>query len=181
MIEYTNSSNQPNSGGYNAYKKTQKQAAEDYRVTEANALLRCAALLEEAKNPDLNYLEYAEVLRHNQNLWTMFQAALADPENPLPAPLKDTLKGLSIYVDRRTLRALHEQKPELLNVLININKEIAGGLLDSYKRDQSTAQQQGGTAGMASSGASGQAGIAAQGQATGNAPAEAPRVNVQIF
>lgn len=142
MMDYgtTNPNPQPNSGGYNAYKKTQKQAAEDYRVTEANALLRCAAMLEEAKTPGLSYSDYAEVLRHNQNLWTMFQAALVDPENPLPAQLKETLKGLSIYVDRRTLRALGNQSPELLNVLININKEIAGGLMDSYKRDQAAEQ-----------------------------------------
>lgn len=124
-----------NTGGYGAYKQTQ-QKSEDVRVTEAQALLRCASLLEAAQGADVPYLEYAEAVRHNQNLWTVFQAALVQDDNPLPVQLKDTLKGLSVYVDRRTLRALAEHKAELLTVLININKEIAGGLMDSYNASQ---------------------------------------------
>lgn len=136
MVENQMGNAPSNPGGYNAYKKQSQQQAEDYRVTEANALLRCAALLEEAKSPDVAYMDYAEAVRHNQNLWTMFQAALVEEGNPLPEPLKDTLKGLSVYVDRRTLRALAEHKADLLNVLININKEIAAGLMESYKNSQ---------------------------------------------
>lgn len=155
-----------NPGGYNAYKKQTQQQAEDYRVTEANALLRCAALLEEAKGPDIAYLDYAEAVRHNQSLWTMFQAALVDPENPLPAPLKDTLKSLSVYVDRRTMRALAEHKAELLNVLININKEIAAGLMESYKNSQPKTETPA---------------TDETGKAEGSDAPPLPRINTQIF
>lgn len=152
-------------GGYGAYKQNQQQT-EDYRVTEAQALLRCAGLMEEAQHPDVSYMDYAAAVRHNQHLWTMFQAALVEEDNPLPNDLKDTLKGLSIYIDRRTLRALHEHKAELLNILIKINKEIAAGLMESYKN----AMKQEAAAKGSTAGGSGDA----------NAPAT-PRINTQIW
>lgn len=153
----------PAGGGYGAYKQTQQQG-EDYRVTEAQALLRCAGLLEEAQKADVSYMDYAAAVRHNQELWTLFQAALVEPDNPLPPHLKDTLKGLSIYIDRRTLRALADHKAELLNILITINKEIAAGLMESYKNS------------MKSDGASGS-------QTGGNEgpPPNTPRINTKIL
>lgn len=161
--------NYGNPGGYSAYKQTQ-QKGEDYRVTEANALLRCASLMEEAKKPDIGYMDFAEAVRHNQKLWTMFQAALVGDDNPLPVQLKDTLKGLSVYVDRRTLRALAEHKPELLNVLININKEIAAGLMESYNKDIATMREK-------QEGAKG----AAQGSGEKSDAPPAMRINTQIL
>lgn len=158
-------------GGYGAYKQTQ-QKGEDYRVTEAQALLRCAGFLEAAQQPDVPYMDYAEAVRHNQQLWTLFQAALVDADNPLPEHLKDTLKGLSIYVDRRTLRALAEHKAELLNILITINKEIAAGLMESYKNsmkaDATSATKEGGKEGDKEGGGNG-------------APPAMPRINTQIL
>lgn len=128
------------SNPYNSYQKTQN-AQEDARLTEARALMRCASLLEEAQKPDAEYLFYSDVLLQNQKLWTLFQAALAENLTDLPGPLKGVLKGLSIYVDRRTMKALPKQDPKMLTVLININKEIAAGLVESMKKD-SAAQAQ---------------------------------------
>jgi len=53
---------------------------------------------------------------------------LADPQNPLPRDLKITLLNLSRYVDKVSLRASAEYNPDLLNSLIDINKQIAAGL-----------------------------------------------------
>jgi flagellar protein FlaF len=125
---------------YNAYQK-QQSAQEDARLTEARALMRCASLMEEAQKPEVDYLFYSDVLLQNQKLWTLFQAALAENLTELPPQLKSVLKGLSIYVDRRTMKALPKQNPRMLNVLININKEIAAGLVESVKKDTSAQAQ----------------------------------------
>ena len=117
---------------YGAYQKQQKQE-EDPRIVDAKALLRMVALLEEAQNPQMNYADYSEAVKANQNLWTLFQASLVEESNQLPEKLKDILKSLSIYVDRRSLRAIGTQDPKLLNILININKDIAAGLMESVK------------------------------------------------
>ena len=115
------------SQGYSTYATTQNQG-ESVRESEARALLRCANRLEAVQQEGTDYAEYCDALRQNQRLWTLFQAALAESGNPLPADLRQTLLGLSLYIDRRTLRAIGEFSGKLLDVLININREIAAGL-----------------------------------------------------
>lgn len=112
---------------YAAYNTHQRQD-ETVRETEAHALLSCASRLETAKQPDCNREFFSDALRHNQQLWTLFQACLCDPENPLPRDLKTLLLNLSCYVDKVTFRALAEGNPALLNSLISINRTIAAGL-----------------------------------------------------
>jgi flagellar protein FlaF len=112
---------------YAAYNSHQRQD-ETVRETEAHALLSCASRLEAAKQPDCGKEFFSDALRHNQQLWTLFQACLCDPENPLPRDLKTLLLNLSCYVDKVTFRALAEGNPALLSSLININRTIAAGL-----------------------------------------------------
>jgi len=120
---------------YSSYSQ-QQHNNEDSRVSEARALLRCAAVMEEAQAEGISYLDYCDAIRHNQKLWTLFQSTLLEQDNKLPNHLKDVLKNLSIYIDRRSLRAIGTQNPASLNVLININKEIAAGLMESVKNSQ---------------------------------------------
>lgn len=116
------------SNAYSAYNKNQS-SSETVRETEARALLRCASKLEAAQAEGVGYFEYCEAVRQNQKLWTIFQASLMESNIGLPADLVDILKNLSIYVDRRSIRAFVEHRAELLTVLININKQIAAGLM----------------------------------------------------
>lgn len=116
------------SNAYSAYNQSQA-TSENLRITEGRALLRVAAKMEAAQDPSVGYMDYCEAVRQNQKLWTIFQASLISPEAGLPMDLRDLLKSLSIYVDRRSLRAYVEHKAELLDVLININKQIAAGLM----------------------------------------------------
>ena len=126
------------SNGYSSYATTQNQG-ESVRESEARALLRCASRLETVQQEGADYAEYCDALRQNQRLWTLFQAALTEPGNPLPADLRQTLLGLSLYIDRRTLRAIGEFSGKLLDVLININREIAAGLAARSGEDISDA------------------------------------------
>jgi len=124
----------------NTYGKNQKLKAEaapsgNSRDTDARALLACARRLDDVKNimdddsrAKENMKIYNEAIRHNQRLWTIFQVALSDSQNPLPENLKLILLNLSRYVDRTSFRAIGKYVPELIDSLININRIIAAGL-----------------------------------------------------
>lgn len=121
-----------------AYSKNQ-QSGESIRETEARALLNCASRLAAAQDINNGYEYYLDAIKHNQELWTLFQVLLADPQNPLPRDLKITLLNLSRYVDKVSLRASAEYSPDLLSSLIDINKQIAAGLSASPAMESSAA------------------------------------------
>ena len=72
-----------------------------------------------------------EALRYNQQLWTVFQTELSNPENPLPKKLKEDLLSLSAFIDKRIFDIMSFPAPEKLNAIININLNIAAGLSGS--------------------------------------------------
>jgi flagellar protein FlaF len=116
-----------------AYKTHQRQN-ESEREIESRALLSCANQLDAAqKSSDRNF--YTDALKRNQRLWTIFQVALCDPDNPLPKELKITLLNLSRYVDRVSFRAIAEYMPAALSSLIDINRSIATGLSKQPKEN----------------------------------------------
>lgn len=115
---------------YNANQRSE----ESVRETEARALLSCANKLEQARNPNCSNEEFVNAVRHNQQLWTLFQAFLCDPENPLPDDLKITLLNISRYVDKASFKAIGEGNKEILAGLIHINRTIAAGLAKKPER-----------------------------------------------
>lgn len=109
------------------------------RLTEARALLECAKRLAHARNNIKDYKCFADSLRFNQDFWTIIQADLTLPTNPLPIATKQNLLRLSVFIDKHTWHALANPSAEVLDVLIDINRDIAQGLLDSVRRsEQST-------------------------------------------
>jgi flagellar protein FlaF len=101
------------------------------RELEAHILLKSAQKLAEAKrrlesDRDLEALD--EALRYNQRLWTLFQSELMEPANPLPQAIKENLLALIGFIDRRTFSLMAEPDAARLDVLIDINRNIASGL-----------------------------------------------------
>jgi len=101
------------------------------RDVEAEVLTKAAMKLKECQdnwsgNGQGTKLEAA--LKYNQRVWTIFQAELEKPENPLPHPLKVDLLRLSAFIDKRTFDTMAYPAPEKLTILININHNIAAGL-----------------------------------------------------
>lgn len=72
--------------------------------------------------------ELDEALTYNRKLWTILVTAVMEEDNPLPAPLKQNLANLGIFVFKHTMTLMGAPAPERLGVLININREIAAGL-----------------------------------------------------
>jgi flagellar protein FlaF len=101
------------------------------RDLEATVLAKAARHLKDCQarwgEPDCPS-RMAEALKYNQRVWCIFQAELEKPENPLPAGLKMDLLRLIAFIDRRTLEVIGQPAPEKLNILININDNIAAGL-----------------------------------------------------
>jgi len=69
-----------------------------------------------------------EALKYNQKIWTLFQAELAKPDNPLPKKLRENLLSLSAFVDKRIFELMSFPTPEKLTAIININLNLAAGL-----------------------------------------------------
>jgi flagellar protein FlaF len=95
------------------------------------AFTKAALLLEDAKKSTGDIEEYSKALRFNHLLWTIIQADLTEPDNNLPPEIKANVMSLSIFVDKQTTKALRTTNGADLDVLININRNLAAGLRTS--------------------------------------------------
>jgi len=73
------------------------------------------------------------VLIHNRKLWTIFLESVTRQDSPLPREIRQNVANLGIFVMNETMRIQSAPAPEKLEVLININRQIALGLLDNPK------------------------------------------------
>src|SRR5471030_462530 len=105
------------------------------RDLEANLLLRSAARIQsirdgwEGRKAELN-----DALLFNRRLWTIFLDSIMREDNPLPAEIRRNVVSLGVFVINRTIKLTGEPKPEGLNTLININRELAAGLRSEERR-----------------------------------------------
>ena len=113
-----------------AYRQTQKTALSD-RELEAAVLMKAAAMLKQCQvnwDAEDRKQNLEKALRYNQLLWSFFQAALANPENPLPTAIKENILRLSAFIDQRIFELFAYPTPEKINIIIDINTNIAEGL-----------------------------------------------------
>lgn len=109
-------------------KYTSRPTSGDPRDTEAWALTEAARRLVDAgRDPD-NHDALRSALQLNQRLWTIFQAAISEEDCPLPRELRTNIAALSLMVDRETIARLVDLDPAKLDLLVNINRNVAGGL-----------------------------------------------------
>jgi len=101
------------------------------REIEAMALTKAALQLKKCRNnwdPDDKNRERSDSLEKNQKIWSILQGELAREDNPLPKQLRQDLLSLSLFIDKRTFDMMANPSPEKLDILININLNIAAGL-----------------------------------------------------
>ena len=99
------------------------------RQSEAWALIESARRMKEAQAAGGDRLVLLGAARLNWRLWTLFQASLVLPESVVPEDVRNNMLSLANFVDRHTVGFLADPKPERLDVLIRINREIASGLM----------------------------------------------------
>ncbi len=115
------------------YKNIHEEALSG-RNLEAEVLSKAAFNLKKCQNrwddPHRDQI-LDDALKYNQKIWTLFQSELAQPGNFLPQKLKEDLLSLSAFIDKRIFEIMSFPSPEKLNILININLNIAAGLRGS--------------------------------------------------
>jgi flagellar protein FlaF len=103
------------------------------RELEASLLLQAAARLQSvhdqwdhdaAAQTKLN-----DALLYNRKLWSVFLAEMTDVNHPMPRDLRQNVANIGIFVMSHTVSMMQDPRPEQLDSLININREIAAGLL----------------------------------------------------
>ena len=114
-----------------------RPTGDDPRSTEAWALGEASRRLALAAKMNDKGEALREALRLNQRLWSIFQAALSEPDCPLPQEVRDNVLALSIMVDRHSMARLVDLDGSKIGPILDINRAIAEGL--SAKSAQPTA------------------------------------------
>jgi len=101
---------------------------DDPRSTEAWALGEASRRLALAAKMDDKGEALREALRLNQRLWSIFQAALSEPDCPLPKDVRDNVLALSVMIDRHVMARLGDLDGSKIGPILDINRAIAEGL-----------------------------------------------------
>jgi flagellar protein FlaF len=104
------------------------------REIEAAVLTKAACKLRECQqNWNSGDIEQKlnDALKYNQLIWSIFQGELKKEDNPLDKQLRANLLRLSALVDRQIFEAMGHPSPEKLDLVIDINNNIAAGLRQS--------------------------------------------------
>ena len=115
--------------GANAYQQVGKQTATP-RELEANLLVKSATNMQRVRdNWDSSTRDdLVAALRFNQRLWTVFMGSVTDPASSLPVDVRNNVANLGIFIAKHMLQLQIEPAAQKLDVLININRQIAAGL-----------------------------------------------------
>jgi flagellar protein FlaF len=54
---------------------------------------------------------------------------MTDSKNPMPSNVRQNVANLGLFVMNHTVSVLKDRRPEQLGSLININRELAAGLM----------------------------------------------------
>lgn len=131
----------------------QDQISKYHRVPEAGqpAQTEAWALLEAAKrlataivhgNDDDKETKAVrkDALRLNWRLWTIFQAELTQDRPDLDSEIHNNMLTLCQFVDKHTVGALFKPTADALSVLIDLNRNIASGLLNMPEDETTEAE-----------------------------------------
>ena len=121
-------------------KYANRPTSDDPRDVEAWALAEAARRLIDASREPVNTEAFQAALKLNQRLWTIFQAAMTEDDCGHPREVRTNIAALSLLVDRETMARLADLNPAKLDVLININRQVASGLTTRPGQAQPGAQ-----------------------------------------
>jgi flagellar protein FlaF len=114
--------------GAQAYAKTANTTATP-RDLEASLLIQAANKLQAVANGAVTAEEIREAVRYNRRLWTLLSASATAAENPLPRQIKENIGNIAIFVLGHCVELEAMPDPKRMGSLININRELAAGLM----------------------------------------------------
>ena len=104
------------------------------REIEAAVLTKAAFKLKECQDnwnaPDRDH-KLDEALKYNQRIWSIFQSELSRDDHEMPQKLRLDILRLAAFIDRRIFETMAFPEPDKLNIVININNNLAAGLRGS--------------------------------------------------
>ncbi len=132
----------PYAAAVNKYGKQAKETP-DQRELEGQLLLKAANEIQklhdrwdEATPEDLD-----NILNYNRKLWMVFfDTALENPDSR-PVDLRNNIVNLCNFIFKRSIDILSQPSKEKLRVLIDINRQIAAGLMTKPAAGTQGAQQ----------------------------------------
>ena len=129
----------PYSKAAEAYGTT--AATTDQHALEGQLLLKAAKHLEDlatllGTGEKVSREDIGDVLDYNQ----VFVEDAMNVEHTLPQDIKNNIAELGLYVFKRTNEILLETTPEKFKVLVNINRNIAAGLMKQQAAPASTSK-----------------------------------------
>jgi flagellar biosynthesis activator protein FlaF len=114
--------------GVLAYQRTTK-AVESPREREAALLIKAAASLQNIRDTwPSSSGQLGEALTFNRKLWTIFMTSVTRDDNPLPKDVRQNIANLGIFILNQTREILNDPASQKLDVLVNVNRQIAAGL-----------------------------------------------------
>lgn len=125
-----------------AYGDNAQAHSPDQREVEARVLLKAAKMMSDLQDDwDQVSVELLEsTLRHNRQVWMMFyDTALENPEGDRPNEIRSNIINLANFIFKREVDVMTAPEKQKLDVLVNINREIAAGLMS--KPEQAVTQQ----------------------------------------
>lgn len=136
--------NNPYAKAAGAYGTSAQKTATDPREVEGRVLLKAAGMLKDLQNDwdNANRDVIEATLKYNRQIWMMFyDTALENPEGNRPNDLRSNIINLANFIFKREVEIMVDPKKEKLDILININREIAAGLMAKQASSASPAEQ----------------------------------------
>ncbi len=132
-MSQNNPPNNPYASASRQYDTSAKNTTGDPREIEARALLRSSKQLQalQAKwDSGITAEELNEALTFNRQIWMMFvDTAIENTGDGHTLALRNNILNLGSFIFKHTIDILAAPKKEKLDILIEINREIAGGLM----------------------------------------------------
>ena len=137
-------SHNPYTQAADAYGNTAKATTVNQRALEGQILLKAAQKLETlqkrlASGEVIPVMDVEDVLSYNRKLWTIFSSEAVNDENELPQDIKNNIASLSVFIFKRTVDLQADPTPDKLDALIDINRNIASGLMKAVENAEKEA------------------------------------------
>ena len=135
-----NPPNNPYAKASRQYDTSAKSTTANPREIEARALLRANKQLQalQAKwDSGITAEELTDTLTFNRQIWMLFvDTAIENTGEGHSLALRNNIVNLGNFIFKHTIEILAQPKKEKLDILIELNREIAGGLMQNIAAAQ---------------------------------------------
>jgi flagellar protein FlaF len=112
-----------------AYQQVGRQTTSP-RELEANLLSKSASNLQRVRDDwdNMRNRDLVAALLFNRRLWTVFVSSATRDDSVMPVDLRENIANLGIFIMKQSISLQAEPVAQKLDVLININRQLAAGL-----------------------------------------------------